>query len=196
MGGEPYANSRRSDIVRVTTRCWYPSHLVSDSFQLLHKASAQTTPSIFLVDLHGDIAIRMIIMKQEASGAHPLCIQLQEPLALACTRLKATHGFFFRSYTCQRRTLSRPGRRQLITKDDFLACRVITVRMEHHRQQTIASLHFKKPGATCSNKPFKKVERPSAPFGQHIEFENRWFVLPRSANGDGTKADDATPGLK
>jgi hypothetical protein len=65
----------RSDVVRVATRCRDSSHLVSDSFQLLHKVSAQTTSPIPLFDLHVNIAIGMVVPK----FAREYCIVLRSP---------------------------------------------------------------------------------------------------------------------
>src|SRR5262245_8612864 len=112
-----------------------------------------------LGDLHVDVAIGMIVVEHESPGADDLALQLKMPLAFAGTRLEAKHRFFICGYAFQRRAVAWQGCRELIAKDNALACELRSVSEQHYRQQRIACLHFEKARAACSDKRFEKVER-------------------------------------
>src|SRR5437773_450065 len=70
----------RGDIRRTAARPRDTPLLVRDSLQLLHQVTAQASSAKHFSDLHINISIRPVVMKQDAAGRRDAAFDFEHPI--------------------------------------------------------------------------------------------------------------------
>src|SRR3989442_1148337 len=78
------------DVGRIATRAGNGAEFVAQPLQFLDQVGAQAAPPKRLTHFHVEVAIRPIIVKQDASFAGNFSIDFQEPLAASLPSLQTS----------------------------------------------------------------------------------------------------------
>src|SRR5689334_14468152 len=82
----PLQGTKRRRVCWVTSRCRSRAQVVAQPLQLLNEIAPDTATAEGLLHTHIDVAVRHVVMEEDAAACHNGAIELQLPLASALTR--------------------------------------------------------------------------------------------------------------